>query len=69
MKANIRLISGKSDTSRELIFENIEELESHLKYLHQGDPQGWIIYSIEEEDTNWWFHKMDCKYNIYLDAY
>ncbi len=52
MKANIRLISGKSDTSRDFVFETIEELESHLKCLHQGDPQGWIVYSIEEEDTH-----------------
>ncbi len=52
MKTTIRFINGKSDTTTELSFETIEELQSHIRSLHQQDPQGWIVYSIEEEDAD-----------------
>jgi hypothetical protein len=52
MKATIRFINGNSDTTTELSFETIEELQAHLRTLHQQDPQCWIVYSTEEEDTD-----------------
>ena len=60
MKANIRLISGREQSTREFEFEEQSQLDDYLKNLHSGDPNGWIVFSIEGEEVDSWLSKMGC---------
>lgn len=52
MKANIRLISGREQTTKEFEFEEQSQLDDYLKNLHSIEPKGWIVFSIEGEEVD-----------------
>lgn len=49
MKALIKLISGRYQSNKEFSFQTKKELDLYLTQLHSVDPQGWIIFTIEDD--------------------
>ena len=51
MKANITLVNGRNFSKRIFEFSDPKKLSYHLAELHRVEPNGWIFYSIEDEEV------------------